>query len=200
MSFLEKMKSRYTVKKYNPQGDLSEETVQQLKDILHLSPSSINSQPWNFVFVNNTSENREKFAGASYWNKEKVDNSQLLIIFQVLKNPEDFERRIEGTLPEGSVNYYKNFVKPKGETAIQSWMAHQVYLSLGVLLSACAEMGLDSTPMEGIENDEYDAIIGNPQYKTLFAVTVGTRSEEDTNQPAHTPKTRLDREKVIVEM
>lgn len=200
MSFLEKMKSRYTVKKYNPNGTLSNETVQQLKDILRLSPSSINSQPWNFVFVDQSSENREKLAGASYWNNEKVTNSNLLIVFQVLKNPEDFEKQIEGNLPEGSVNYYKNFVKSKGEAFIKSWMAHQVYLSLGILLSACAEMGLDSTPMEGIENDQYDEIIGNEKYETLFAVTIGRRSEEDTNQPAVTPKNRLDREEVILEM
>lgn len=200
MSFLEKMKSRYTVKKYNPNGTLSDETVQQLKDILQLSPSSINSQPWNFVFVKESSDIREKLAEASYWNKEKVVNSNLLIVFQVLKNPEDFEKQIEGYLPEGSVNYYKNFVKSKGEVFIKSWMAHQVYLSLGILLSACAEMGLDSTPMEGIENDKYDEIIGNDKYETLFAVTIGTRSEEDTNQPAITPKKRLEREKVVIEM
>jgi len=200
MSFLEKMKSRYTVKKYNPNATLSNETVQQLKDILRLSPSSINSQPWNFVFVNESSENREKLADASYWNKEKIDNSNLLIVFQVLKNPQDFERQIEGNLPEGSVNYYKNFVKSKGEAFIKSWMAHQVYLSLGVLLSACAEMGLDSTPMEGIENDKYDEIINNEKYETLFAVTIGTRSEEDVNQPVHTPKKRLDHTSVIIEL
>ncbi|WP_295221102.1 nitroreductase family protein [uncultured Chryseobacterium sp.] len=200
MSFLEKMKSRYTVKKYNPNGTLSEETVQQLKDILQLSPSSINSQPWNFIFVDESSENREKLADASYWNKDKIDNSNLLIVFQVLKNPEDFEKQIEAYLPEGSVNYYKNFVKSKGEMFIKSWMAHQVYLSLGVLLSACAEMGLDSTPMEGIENDKYDEIIGNDKYETLFAVTIGTRSEEDSNQPAVTPKKRLERGEVILEM
>ncbi|WP_294239257.1 nitroreductase family protein [uncultured Chryseobacterium sp.] len=200
MSFLEKMKSRYTVKKYNPYGTLSDETVQQLKDILQLSPSSINSQPWNFIFVNESSENREKLADASYWNKDKIVNSNLLIVFQVLKNPEDFEKQIEGYLPEGSVNYYKNFVKSRGEAFIKSWMAHQVYLSLGVLLSACAEMGLDSTPMEGIENDKYDEIISNDKYQTLFAVTIGTRSEEDSNQPAVTPKKRLERGEVILEM
>jgi len=200
MSFLEKMKSRYTVKKYNPNETLSSETVQQLKDILRLSPSSINSQPWNFIFVDESSANREKLADASYWNKDKIVNSNLLIVFQVLKNPEDFEKQIEAYLPEGSINYYKNFVKSRGEVFIKSWMAHQVYLSLGVLLSACAEMGLDSTPMEGIENDQYDEIIGNEKYETLFAVTIGTRSEEDSNQPAVTPKNRLDRDKVILEI
>lgn len=200
MSFLEKMKSRYTVKKYNPEATISKETIQELKDILHLSPSSINSQPWNFVFVPQDSGNKQKLADASYWNKEKVDNSQLLIVFQVLKDPEDFEKQIEGHLPEGSVNYYKTFVKSQGEAAVKSWMAHQVYLSLGILLSACAEMGLDSTPMEGIEPEKYDDVIGNAKYKTLFAVTVGKRSEEDINQPVFTPKKRLEVKEVIMEI
>ncbi|MCS3532609.1 nitroreductase family protein [Chryseobacterium sp. JUb7] len=198
MSFLDKMKSRYTVKKYNSKGTISEDKIQQLKDILHLSPSSINSQPWNFIFVSNP-EIREKLGEASYWNKEKVVESNLLIVFQVLKDPEDFEKQIEGKLPEGSVNYYKNFVKSKGEAAIKSWLRHQVYLSLGVLLSACADMGIDSTPMEGIEPDQYDNILNNAQYETLFAVAIGQRDENDTNQPGINPKTRLDHTKVVLE-
>ncbi|WP_312391278.1 nitroreductase family protein [Chryseobacterium sp.] len=199
MSFLEKMKSRYTVKKYNPQGIISEEKIQQLKEILQLSPSSINSQPWNFVFVNSHSEVREQLAEASYWNKEKVLDSSHLVVFRVLKNPEDFEKQIEGNLPEGSINYYKNFVKSKGNDAVKSWLKHQVYLSLGVFLSACAEMGIDSTPMEGIENAQYDLILNNKNYETLFAVSIGERSEQDSNQPKITPKSRLKSETVILE-
>lgn len=157
MNFLNKMKTRYTVKKYNPQGIISEEQVAQLKEILNLSPSSINSQPWNFVFVNNL-EIKTELAEASYFNKEKIVDSSQLIVFQVIKNVKDFEEQIEENLPEGSINYYKNFVKPKGEEAIKSWLGHQVYLSLGVFLSACADMGIDSTPMEGIETDKYNEI------------------------------------------
>ncbi|UKB84661.1 nitroreductase family protein [Chryseobacterium sp. MEBOG06] len=199
MNFLDKMNTRYTVKKYNPQGKISDEQVAVLKEILNLSPSSINSQPWNFVFVNDHSKVKEQLAEASYWNKEKVIESSHLIVFQVLKNPEDFEKQIEEKLPEGSVNYYKNFVKPKGEAGIKAWLKHQVYLSLGVFLSACADMGIDSTPMEGIEPEKYDAILNNEKYETLFAVTIGKRDETDANQPKFTPKTRLNAEKVIVE-
>ncbi|KPH11132.1 nitroreductase family protein [Chryseobacterium sp. ERMR1:04] len=198
MSFLEKMKTRYTVKKYNPQGTISEEQVTQLKEILNLSPSSINSQPWNFVFVSNP-EIKEKLGEASYFNKNKIIESNQIIVFQVLKNSEDFEKQIEATLPEGSINYYNNFVKSKGEAAIQSWLRHQVYLSLGVLLSACANMDIDSTPMEGIEPEKYDDILKNEKYETLFAVAIGERSEDDSNQPKVTPKTRLKAEKVILE-
>ena len=199
MNFLDKMKNRYTVKKYNPQGKISEEQIATLQEILNLSPSSINSQPWNFIFVNDNSKVKNELAEASFWNKEKVLESSHLIVFQVLKNPEDFEKQIEGVLPEGSVNYYKNFVKPKGEEGIKSWLKHQVYLSLGVLLSACADMGIDSTPMEGIEPEKYDAILNNEKYETLLAVAIGERDETDANQPKFNPKTRLKAEKVIVE-
>ncbi|WP_288434788.1 nitroreductase family protein [uncultured Chryseobacterium sp.] len=199
MNFLDKMKNRYTVKKYNPQGKISEEQIAALQQILNLSPSSINSQPWNFIFVNDHSKVKNQLAEASFWNKEKVLESSHLIVFQVLKNPEDFEKQIEGVLPEGSVNYYKNFVKPKGEDGIKSWLKHQVYLSLGVLLSACADMGIDSTPMEGIEPEKYDAVLNNEKYETLFAVAIGERDEADTNQPKFNPKKRLNAEKVIME-
>lgn len=198
MNFLNKMKPRYTVKKYNPQGIISEEQVAQLKEILNLSPSSINSQPWNFVFVNNL-EIKSELAEASYFNKEKIVDSSQLVVFQVIKNVKDFEEQIEENLPEGSINYYKNFVKPKGEEAIKSWLGHQVYLSLGVFLSACADMGIDSTPMEGIETDKYNEILKNEAYETLFAVAIGEKSEEDSNQPKLNPKKRLKAEKVILE-
>ncbi|MDR6528331.1 nitroreductase/dihydropteridine reductase [Chryseobacterium rhizosphaerae] len=198
MNFLEKMKTRYTVKKYNPQGSISAEQVKELQEILSLSPSSINSQPWNFIFTNN-SELKNQLAEVSYINKEKVLDCSHLIIFQVLKNTQDFERQIEENLPEGAVNYYRNRVKPKGEAAVKSWLAHQVYLSLGIFLSACAAMGIDSTPMEGIEPEQYDDILKNEKYETLFAVAIGQREETDANQPKLNPKTRLKTEKVIIE-
>lgn len=198
MSFLEQMKKRYTVKKYNPQEKISAEQIEELKEILNLSPSSINSQPWNFIFVNKP-ELKEQLGEVSYFNKEKVLDSSHLVVFQVLKNPEDFEKQIEENLPEGSVNYYRNMVKPHGETAIRAWMGHQVYLSLGVLLSACAAMGIDSTPMEGIETEKYDGILKNNSYETLFAVAIGKRDENDSNHPETTPKRRLNSEMVILE-
>ncbi|MDN5396249.1 MAG: nitroreductase family protein, partial [Chryseobacterium sp.] len=192
------MKNRYTVKKYNPQGKIGAEQIAELKEILNLSPSSINSQPWNFIFIN-TPDIREQLAEASYFNKDKVLESSHVIVFQVMKNPEEFEKQIEENLPEGSVNYYRTMVKPNGDAAIRSWMGNQVYLSLGVLLSACAAMGIDSTPMEGIETDKYDAILKNDSYETLFAVAIGKRADNDSNHPEVTPKRRLKSEMVILE-
>lgn len=123
----------------------------------------------------------------------------MIVVFQVLKSVSDFEKQIQENLPEGAVGYYKNMIQPNGENYIKNWTAKQVYLSLGVLLSACADMEIDSTPMEGIKCDEYDKILKNEKYETLFAIAIGERAENDSNQPIHTPKRRLETTKVIVD-
>ncbi|UFH33576.1 nitroreductase family protein [Chryseobacterium sp. C-71] len=199
MSFLDKIKNRYTVKKYNPQAKISQEKIDELKAILNLSPSSINSQPWNFVFIK-TQNIKEQLSKFSYHNKQKVIDCSHVIVFQVLKSSEHFENQMNDYLNEVGVNFYNTLVKPNGEECIKSWMTHQVYLSLGVFLSACADMEIDSTPMEGIQSDQYDAIINNLDYKSVFAVAIGEKSEDDKNQLTITPKRRLDSEKIIVEL
>ena len=50
MNFLSLAQNRYTTKIYN-EKTLSKETLEQLKEILRLAPSSINSQPWEFILV-----------------------------------------------------------------------------------------------------------------------------------------------------
>lgn len=198
-NFLSKMQNRYTVKKYNPNGKISEEQIEKLKKILHLSPSSINSQPWKFTFVTNK-ETKEKLADASYFNKEKINDSNILVVFQVLKDPKDFENQVKEFLPEVALNYYNTMLKPKGEQEVKNWMSRQVYISLGVLLSACAEMEIDSTPMEGIETEKYDAILNNEKYTTLFSVALGEKDEEDFNRPSIKPKFRLNQEIILEEI
>ena len=60
-------------------------------------------------------------------------------------------------------------------------------------------MGIDSTPMEGIEPELYDEILKNDKYETLFAVAIGEKLDTDANQPQFNPKSRLNAEKVILE-
>lgn len=46
-----------------------------------------------------------------------------------------------------------------------------------------AEMGVDSTPMEGIEPLNYDKILGLQDYTTSVTIAIGFRDEEDFNPP-----------------
>ncbi|NHN25932.1 NAD(P)H-dependent oxidoreductase [Flavobacterium jejuense] len=189
MSFISAMQERYTTKKYDATKKIESEKIDQLKEIVRLSPSSINSQPWKFSFISNE-ETKKKLAKASLFNDNKVLHCDTLVVFSRIDNLDAFEKQIEETLPEGAVGYYKQFIKPLPEIEIKGWFDRQVYLALGVFLSACAEMGVDSTPMEGIEAEKYNEILESNKHHALVAVAIGYRDSDDANQIKNKPKSR----------
>lgn len=196
MSFLNVAQNRYTTKKYDSSKKIDHDTIEKLKDIIRLSPSSINSQPWKFTFIGDENIKNE-LSKYSHYNSDKVKDASHIVVFSVMKDVESFENMRLTELPAGVTAYYNKTLKPKGDKQIMAWLSSQVYLSLGFFLSATASMGVDSTPMEGIETDGYDAILQENDYKTLFAVAIGYRDQEDFNQPTNTPKFRLEKDMVI---
>ena len=195
-NFLELAENRYTTKHYDDSRKVSDADIQALKEILRLSPSSINSQPWRFYVVSDDKIKAE-LADASYFNKNKILNSSHLVVFCVVDDLNLFEDQITKNYPEATVAYYKQNVKLQPEANIKNWLSRQVYLSLGFFLSACASMNIDSTPMEGIDLNSYSAILKTDGFKPLFAVSIGYRAEDDSNQPSVTPKQRLKLDDVV---
>ena len=196
MSFLTAMQNRYTTKNYDSTRKIDPATIGELQQILRLTPSSINSQPWKFVFVSDP-EIRKQLSGVSWHNTQKVLDCDTVVVFTRIDQTEAFEAQIERELPEGAVNYYREFIKPMPEEQIKAWFNRQVYLAVGVLLSACAEMGIDSTPMEGLEPEKYDRILDLDGYATVVAVAIGYRDPSDFNQPDRKPKSRMALERVV---
>lgn len=196
MSFINAMQSRYTTKKYDPTKKIDPKKIEELKKILQLSPSSINSQPWKFTFVSNE-ETKKELSKVSWHNTEKILDCDTVVVLSKINDIELFEKQINSYLPEGAIAYYNEFIKGNPAHEIQAWFEKQVYLSLGILLSACAEMEIDATPMEGLEPKKYDAILGQENYATVVAVAIGYRDEDDFNQPSKNPKTRRDFSEVV---
>ncbi len=197
MNFLELAKNRYTTKVYDPAKRISEEKIEELKQIMRLSPSSINSQPWKFFFISDENM-KNKLAAVSYFNEQKIKDASHLVVFTVIDHLPAFEAQIKSHLPEGSVAYYNQFKKPKAENELKSWLSNQVYISLGFFLSACASMDIDATAMGGLQPEAYDSILEISGYKTLFAVAIGYRNPNDFNQPSKNSKLRLDIDRIIV--
>ena len=197
MKFIDAAQHRYATKMYDNSKKIEKQKMQELKQILHLSPSSINGQPWQFTFVHDTNT-KAKLAEASFFNEGRIKDCDTLIVFSAIDNTDVFEKQITEHLVEGAVNYFNTVVKPQGDVFIKNWFQKQVYLSLGIFLGACATMEIDATPMEGIEANKYDAII-NPDgnYTALFSVAVGYRNLEDSFQPNKRPKERVEFDKII---
>ena len=80
---------------------------------------------------------------------------------------------------------------------LEHWCTKQVYIALGVFLSAAAMVGVDACPMEGIEAPKYDEILGLTAkgYSARCVATAGYRSAADDLAAA--PKVRYAAAEVI---
>ena len=189
MDIIQLLQSRYTTKVYDPSFRLSEEQLATIKEVLRLSPSSINSQPWAFELIEDEAL-KSVLAEESRSNLERVKQASLLIVFYTYRDVETFIKERIDTQGPPVQTYFHNYVASQGREAIQAWQIHQVYIALGVLLTSLASMGLDSTPMEGINTDKYDKLLGREKYRPVLAVLVGRHAEDDFNYPSRKNKQR----------
>lgn len=77
------------------------------------------------------------------------------------------------------------------------WLEKQVYIALGTVLLGAAALGVDATPMEGIDHAALDAEFGLHEQglSSLVMICFGYRAEDDIN--AGLPKSRLSQEQVF---
>lgn len=196
MNILELIQKRYTAKHYQSDKAIPQQKIDDLKEILRLTPSSINIQPWKFTFVQNP-EMKAKLASVSMHNTEKINQAQLLVVFSVADDLDAFQKVVENELPAARRDWYNKIKASTPEAELKTWLAKQVYIALGVGLTTSIALGLDSTAMEGIESDKYADILGMTEYKPLFAMAVGYGAEDDFNRIEVTPKSRRSLENVI---
>lgn len=208
MNLIEIMNNRYSTKKFDTTKKISEEDINQIKELLRLSSSSVNLQPWHFVIAS-TEEGKNKISksteGFYAFNKEKVIEASHVIVLcaktsidenfllKVLEKEDKDGRFANDEFKNGMhgarstfVNIHKNDLKD-----IQQWVDKQVYLNLGNLLLGVAALGIDSVPMEGFDAQILAEELGlNEQgLKPIAIVPIGYRAEDDFN--ATLPKSRL---------
>lgn len=209
---LETMRSRYTTKHYAGEA-VPAEKLETLLEVLRLSPTSVNGQASKF-FVAEGAEARAKLIPALMdFNQERCEKCGALIVCAV---PEDydeaqfarvFEQEIKDGRYEGlpSVEgmdagrrHFVNMHKDRGD--LVAWETHQSYIAMGMLLYAAAELGVDSTALEGVEFDKMDEILGLREkgLRSVWAVALGKRAPNDSN--AARPKSRLPMETVVTRL
>ena len=168
-TILNRLRWRYATKKFDPARKIAPDLWTKLEQALVLAPSSYGLQPWKFVVVTNPPM-RKQLHPVSYNQAQILDASHLVVF--AAKNPPtpaDVERHITRTeqlrgLAPGSLDDLKkrivDFLAQKTEKDAFNWAARQTYIALGVLLSACAMVGVDACPMEGFQPAQYDELLG----------------------------------------
>lgn len=205
MDMLELARTRYTCKHYDPTRRIDDETVERLAEILRLSASSVNIQPWRFVFLKTEEAKARLMPAVKDFNLERVSEAPLVILFlaknhlgenhlRALFEKETLDGRYD-TANDMEALYamrrtaVENYCRTPESARL--WTHEQVMLAMGSFLTSAAGMGLDSTCLGGLVMDEVDRIFGFDRegFHTVVGVSVGYRSETDGN--ARRPKSRF---------
>lgn len=205
---------RYTTKAYDSKKKIPAKQIEQLVESLRLAPSSVNSQPWHFVLASDDSGKQRIATGASgvaAYNASKINDASHVVVLctRTNMNSAHLEAVLEKEQSDGRfvneqaraqshavrVGYvHQHIFKNKD---LQSWMEKQTYIALGCLLSHAAILGIDATPMEGIDFAALDKELGlnERDLTSIVVVSLGYHSDDDFN--AKLPKSRLSKEQVF---
>jgi nitroreductase len=84
----------------------------------------------------------------------------------------------------GYGDFVKGKIKEKSSGDIPHWTAKQAYIALANAMTACAELKIDCTPMEGFDAAAYDKKLGLTEQGLTACVllTIGHRHAEDVAQ------------------
>lgn len=209
MDVLNATQMRYTTKAYDASKKIPDHQFQRLLEILRLTPSSVNIQPWHFLIADNI-EAKTRIAkgltGRYAYNAPKVLDASHSIIFctrtdvtqehleQLLKQDDlngrfkdEKAKEAQGQTRAGYVEYYRN-----EQQNLYGWMENQTFIALGQLLLAAGLEGVDATPMGGFDEEiiSQEFEFAEKGLRPSVIVSLGYRSESDFN--AQLPKSRLD--------
>ena len=215
MPLINALTRRYATKAFDASQPLSAEVVEKLFDLLRLSPSSTNIQPWHFI-VASTPEGKARLAkgaGGSYsYNESKILNASHVVLFcsrtqvddahlQNILAAEESDGRFAAK-PEvkeaahntrlAYLNEHKYLKKD-----VPHWLEKQVYLNMGSFLLGAALLEIDAVPLEGINQAVLDAefSLNERDLTAVTAVALGHRAESDFN--ASLPKSRLPADEIF---
>lgn len=207
MNLIDNLNWRYATKIFDPSKKVSKENLEQIMEVIRLSPSSYGLQLYKVLIIKDL-KIRERLKEVSYGQNQITDASHLVIFCNYTRIT---EKHIENyfTLKsqieqidindlKGFLEFVKTDINNKLATEKTKWTSNQTYLALGNLLNACAELKIDSCPMEGFEADQYNKILGLTEQGLNASViaTIGYRSKKDTAQ--YLPKVRKSTENLFI--
>ncbi|UHA74664.1 NAD(P)H-dependent oxidoreductase [Paenibacillus sp. 481] len=203
---------RHACKEFDPAKKISAADFEFILETGRLSPSSFGFEPWKFVVVQN-SELRDKLLPVTYGAQKQLPTSSHFVIMlsrtkaDLMANSEHIQRMITEVqqLPadiqqlKGEV-YHKfledDFKLLEHERIVFEWGSRQTYIALGNMMTAAAQIGIDSCPVEGFHKEKVEHILQEEgiltgHFGVACMVAFGYRIQEPR------PKTRQAMEHIV---
>lgn len=194
---LDALHFRHATKVYDEKRKISEEDFNFILEAGRLSPSSLGSEPWRFLVVQNP-EIREKLMKVAPGAVGKLKTASHFVIIlarkgvrydsNYLMNHMKYVQRMPEHIIKEVSGQYKRFQEQQqildNERTLFDWASKQTYIALGNLLTAAALIGIDSTPMEGFHAEHLDSLLekegllDRKEYGSSVLAAFGYRKED----------------------
>ncbi|MCI7354024.1 MAG: NAD(P)H-dependent oxidoreductase [[Actinobacillus] rossii] len=204
---LSAFKNRKSCRYYDPTRKISKQDFNFILELGRLSPSSVGSEPWKFIVVQDP-KLREALKPFSWGMATALDNASHIVVILAKKNArfdspfmfKGIQRRgiTEPEMIEKTVAKYKNFQMNDmktldSERALFDWCSKQTYIALANMMTGAAMAGIDSCPIEGFNYAEINRVLSEAglfdpnEWGVSVAVTFGYRTQ-DIAQKARQPQ------------
>ncbi|MCI0919914.1 nitroreductase family protein [Sphingobacterium rhinopitheci] len=169
MALIDDLNWRHAVKAYDPSKKVSPENIDKIIEAARLAPTSSGLQPFTVIIVENQELKDKMTAGAL--NPECMRDASHIMIFAAwdtytaarIDEVYDFTTDVRG-LPRGRFSSYTDKLKSiylnESDDNNFAHAARQTYIALGLALAQAAELKIDSTPIEGFDNNHIDEVLG----------------------------------------
>jgi len=195
-SFIKNLNWRFATKQFDTKKKLKDKDLETILESIKMVPTSFGLQPFHvYVVKNQKLKNKIKL---NSFLQPQVSECSHLLVFCIEK---DIKKRIKQYLSKTSKGLglkekvklqtskamLLGWEKSKNDTQIENWAKNQAYIALGFALAACAELKIDSCPMEGFIPTQVDKLLKLPDnLKSVVFLALGYRK----NNPKRT-KVRL---------
>lgn len=208
---LDIFRRRVSTRYYDPARKISAEDFAAILVFGRLSPSSVGSEPWKFLVIQNQ-ELREKIKPVAWGMQATIAEASHLVILLAKKHArydspffsELMDRR--GFTPEqraAALERYRSFQThdiaiADDERALFDWASKQSYIALANMLTGAAMLGIDSCAVEGMDYAAVEHILAQAglldptEYGVSVAATFGYRARDIQ------PKPRRDAAETVV--
>lgn len=172
---LEAYRFRHACKEMDANRTIPEEDFAFILETGRLSPSSFGFEPWKFVVLQNK-RIRERLMPVTWGAQKTLPTAShfVLLLSRTAKgmDPEGGHIRymmeeIQKLPPEnaaGKTNFYRTFLDSDfklsaDERLVFEWGCRQTYIALGNMMTAAAQIGVDSCPIEGFVKEQAEEIL-----------------------------------------
>lgn len=209
MNLIDNLNWRHAVKAYDASQKVSEENINLIVEAARLAPTSSGLQPFKVLVIKNQ-EIKEKLVPGSL-NPECMRDCSHVLIFAAwdrytekrIDDVYDFTTDVRD-LPRGRFASYTNQLKEiylsQSAEENHAHIARQTYIALGLALAQAAELKIDTTPVEGFDNQKIDEVLELSKLglKSVSLMYVGYADDEkDWIKPMK--KVRVPKEEFVIE-